>query len=49
MVPKSTPPAEEVARVNEEWRKADPSRAGSFWETVDREGFGTAIKRSEGS
>ncbi|HEV2692797.1 MAG TPA: hypothetical protein VG347_07855 [Verrucomicrobiae bacterium] len=49
MVAKSTPPAVEVARVNEEWRKAGPAQATSFWATVEREGFGTAIRRSEGS
>ena len=49
MVAKSTPDATEVERVNAEWRKADPELAGKFWATVDREGFGTAIRRSEGS
>jgi hypothetical protein len=49
MVLKSTPPASEVERVNQQWRKADPDRARQFWETVEREGFGTAIRRSEGS
>ncbi len=49
MVLKSTPPASEVERVNQEWRKADPDRARRFWETVEHEGFGTAIRRSEGS
>jgi len=49
MVLKSTPPATEVERVNQEWRKADPDRTRQFWETVEREGFGTAIRRSEGS
>lgn len=49
MVLKSTPPASEVERVNQEWRKADPDRAQKFWETVEHEGFGTAIRRSEGS
>jgi hypothetical protein len=49
MVLKSVPPASEVDRVNRAWRKADPDRTGRFWETVEREGFGTAIRRSEGS
>ena len=49
MVLKSTPPASEVERVNQEWRKADPDRARQFWKTVEHEGFGTAIRRSEGS
>jgi hypothetical protein len=49
MVLKSTPPGSEVERVNQEWRKADPDRARQFWETVEHEGFGTAIRRSEGS
>jgi hypothetical protein len=49
MVPKSTPPATEVERVNQEWRKAGPDRTRQFWETVEHEGFGTAIRRSEGS
>jgi hypothetical protein len=49
MVQKSTPPVSEVERVNQEWRKADPDRTRQFWEIVDREGFGTAIRRSEGS
>jgi hypothetical protein len=49
MVLKSTPPASEVDRVNQEWRKADPDLSQRFWETVEREGFGTAIRRSEGS
>lgn len=49
MVLKSLPSAAEVERVNQEWRKADPDRTQRFWETVEREGFGTAIRRSEGS
>jgi|ERR1051325_1734145 hypothetical protein len=49
MVLKSTPPVSEVERVNQEWRKADPDRAQQFWKTVEHEGFGTAIRRSEGS
>ena len=49
IVLKSTPPASVVERVNEEWRRADPDRAERFWETVEHEGFGTAIRRSEGS
>ncbi len=49
MVSKSMPSPGEVERVNQEWRKADPDRARRFWETVEHEGFGTAIRRSEGS
>src|SRR5438045_236623 len=49
MVLKSTPPVSEVERVNQEWRKADPDRSRQFWKTVEHEGFGTAIRRSEGS
>src|SRR5215469_4176948 len=49
MILKSTPPTSEVERVNQEWRKADPDQTRRFWETVEREGFGTAIRRSEGS
>src|SRR5215471_5866818 len=49
IVLKSTPIASEVQRVNEEWRRADPDRTQRFWETVEHEGFGTAIRRSEGS
>lgn len=49
MVQKSLPPSTEVERVNREWRKAGPDRTRQFWETVEREGFGTAIRRSEGS
>jgi hypothetical protein len=49
MVPKSLPPTEEVDRVNEAWRKADPDQSKRFWDTVERDGFGTAIRRSEGS
>jgi len=49
MILKSTPSDSEVQRVNEEWRKADPDRAKQFWETVEHQGFGTAIRRSEGS
>jgi hypothetical protein len=49
MVLKSTPPVSEVERVNQEWRKAGPDRTREFWETVEHEGFGTAIRRSEGS
>ena len=49
MVLKSTPPASEVARVNQAWRDNDPDSAQRFWDTVDHEGFGTAIRRSEGS
>ncbi|MEP6671692.1 MAG: hypothetical protein ABJF10_21205 [Chthoniobacter sp.] len=49
MVLQSLPLPGEVERVNHAWRKADPDRARRFWETVEREGFGTAIRRSEGS
>jgi len=49
MVLKSTPSVAEVERVNAEWRKADPERARRFWDSVEHEGFGTAIRRSEGS
>jgi len=49
MVLKSPPTLSEVERVNQEWRKADPDRTRRFWETVEHEGFGTAIRRSEGS
>ena len=49
MVPKSAPTTSEVERVNQEWRKAGPDRTRQFWETVEHEGFGTAIRRSEGS
>jgi hypothetical protein len=46
---KSAPSAGEVHRVNQEWRNADPDRAQRFWNTVEQQGFGTAIRRSEGS
>jgi hypothetical protein len=49
MVLKSMPTASEVERVNQEWRKADPDRVRQFWAAVEYEGFGTAIRRSEGS
>lgn len=49
MVLKSLPVQVEVERVNREWRKADPDRMRRFWQVVEREGFGTAIRRSEGS
>ena len=49
MVLKSPALVSEVERVNQEWRKADPDRSRRFWETVEHEGFGTAIRRSEGS
>jgi hypothetical protein len=49
MVSKSMPSSSEVERVNQEWRKADPDSARRFWAAVEREGFGTAIRRSEGS
>lgn len=49
MIPKSLPSPAEVERVNQEWRKADPGRSRQFWITVEREGFGTAIRRAEGS
>src|SRR5690242_6595523 len=47
MVPKSMPTAEEVVRVNAEWRRADPDRTRRFWDVVEHEGFGTAVRRSE--
>jgi hypothetical protein len=46
---KSTPSTRELDRVNQKWREADPDRTRQFWDTVEREGFGTAIRRSEGS
>jgi hypothetical protein len=49
MVQTSTPSPSEVERVNHAWRNANPDRTRQFWETVEREGFGTAIRRSEGS
>jgi hypothetical protein len=49
MVAKSIPLASEVERVNQAWRKADPDRTRQFWVAVEQEGFGTAIRRSEGS
>jgi len=49
LVPKSTPSPAEVDRVNRQWRKADPDATRRFWDSVEREGFGTAIRRSEGS
>lgn len=49
MVASSEPDPQEIPRVNKAWRKADPEQAERFWNTVDREGFGTAIRRSEGS
>ena len=49
MVLKSPALVSEVERVNQAWRKADPDRSRRFWETVEHEGFGTAIRRSEGS
>jgi hypothetical protein len=49
MVLKSAPSASEVDRVNQQWRGADPERARQFWNTVEQQGFGTAIRRSEGS
>lgn len=49
MILKSTPSASEVDRVNQEWRHASPELARQFWNTVEHEGFGTAIRRSEGS
>jgi len=48
-VSKSAPPASEAERVNQEWRNANPDHARQFWETVEHQGFGTAIRRSEGS
>jgi hypothetical protein len=49
MVLKSIPLVSEIERVNQEWRKADPDSARRFWVAVEQEGFGTAIRRSEGS
>ena len=49
MVTKSMPAPGEVERVNIEWRKADPDLSKKFWQVVEHEGFGTAIRRSEGS
>ncbi|HXF11339.1 MAG TPA: hypothetical protein VN625_11190 [Desulfuromonadaceae bacterium] len=49
MVSRSMPEAVEVDRVNSEWRKADPDLMRQFWDDVEREGFGTAVYRSEGS
>lgn len=49
LVLKSTPSTEEVERVNQAWRKADPDRSQQFWNAVERDGFGIAIRRSEGS
>jgi hypothetical protein len=49
IVLKSTPPASEIERVNQEWRNADPDASRRFWDSVEREGFGTAIRRTEGS
>jgi hypothetical protein len=49
MVLKSTPSTSEVERVNQEWRNADPDLSRRFWDTVEHQGFGTAIRRSEGS
>lgn len=49
MIAKSLPSIPEVNRVNQVWREADPEQARRFWSTVEHEGFGTAIRRSEGS
>ena len=49
MVLKSMPSDIEVERVNQEWRKADPDNSRRFWAAVEHDGFGTAIRRSEGS
>jgi hypothetical protein len=46
---KSVPASSEIDRVNQEWRKADPNLSRQFWNTVEQQGFGTAIRRSEGS
>jgi hypothetical protein len=46
---KSTPLTSEVERVNQEWRNSDPDVSRRFWDTVEHQGFGTAIRRSEGS
>ena len=49
MVAVSKPEPSEVERVNIEWRNADPIRSKKFWDVVEYAGFGTAIRRSEGS
>ena len=49
VVLKSVPAPGEIDRVNQEWRKADPNLSRQFWNTVEQQGFGTAIRRSEGS
>jgi hypothetical protein len=49
VVLKSIPASSEIDRVNQEWRKADPNLSRQFWNTVEQQGFGTAIRRSEGS
>lgn len=49
MVLKSVPATGEVDRVNQAWRNADPDCARRFWDTVEQQGSGTAIRRSEGS
>jgi hypothetical protein len=49
MVLKSLPASSEIDRVNQEWRNADPDHSRQFWSTVEQQGFGTAIRRSEGS
>jgi hypothetical protein len=48
-VASSVPDADEILRVNEAWRKAGPTTAANFWAEVDRNGFGTAIGRRQGS
>jgi hypothetical protein len=49
IVLRSVPASSEIDRVNQEWRKADPNLSLQFWNTVEQQGFGTAIRRSEGS
>ncbi len=49
LVQKSGPDDAEIDRVNSLWRKADPDLTEKFWKEVERDGFGTAIRRSEGS
>jgi hypothetical protein len=49
LILKSIPSTDEINRVNQAWRDADPDRARQFWDTVEQQGFGTAIGRSEGS
>lgn len=45
----SMPKAEEVARVNAEWRRIDILDPGQFWKDVEFGGFGYALRRTRGS